>query len=1296
VSVSSDGTQGNNYSYRPTVSADGRYIAFKSYADNLISNDTNRCIDVFVKDMQTGTVQLISKNRIGEQSNSDISYMEIPPEISADGRYVQYDSYATNIAQFDFNSYNNKVFIFNRSSDTGSGTQIPDYTVPVGLSAQYGQSLSDVQLPYGFTWEDPLYTKVGSVGSNTFKVSYTPDDLLAYSIVTGIDVVIQVTKALPDYYVPSNLAADYGLTLADIELPAGFFWQNALTTSVGNAGARQFIATYTPTDTLNYEIVTDIAVTVLINKINPLYTIPTDLESEYLDTLADVFLPTGFTWKDKLTTSVGSAGTKQFMVTFTPDDTINYNTITGIPVSVIVNKLDPLYTVPTGLVAEYSDTLSEVALPSGFSWQDTGDTYVGNIGLNQFFVIYTPVDTINYNIIRDIQVQISVTKADPVFSVPTGLTAIYGNTLSDVILPSGFSWQDTLDTSVGNAGINPFLVTYTPSDTENYNVIRDISVNVNVSKVISRIEADTSGIQTMYNYNDSLDLDNLAVIIYYTDNTTLKVNYADFDAYSIRTRPSDGIKLNHYNNLVEIGLDSYSDEFSLVINKIATRIMIGGYPKGVYYKESLFDLKKTGAEILYSDGSFESVMWDGFEKFGIRIGYIFERKEDRVEFKYALRYGNLSQFFEFAIMTIEPITSIPVERILVPHESISFKSIGEIIKLRVSFFPSNASDTRLSFRSMDNSIATVNKYGDILAVGYGNTEIIISSLDKNAKVSIKVYVGKEFYIETTEIPEIVQGTPYYAKLSVAYGKAPFTWIAEGLPAGLSIDSSTGVISGTAESASPSVITANVFNVIVIDANKDRAEMSYSSKVSKNRVKIMNVGNILPDGYVNEQYKAVIEARYGTVPYVFTATNLPEGLSINSATGAISGIPTQKAYNVSIRVTVRQESGTDSWSDSVTFILSIKESDSILKINMDSSDKGSSATINANDLISYSNKDKEIIVETDRASYNLPVGTISGDSIKNAFGSDADFNDVEINIDIKEPDEDKIQFVESVEKSGKFNMMVPPVDFNVTLKYDGKTVEIDKFNVYIERRILIPSSINPYSISTAIVVEPDGKLKHVPTRIEYVNGQYYAVIKSRTNSTYVLIDKEVMFTDIEGHEAQSSIVNMARRLIVNGISADMFDPDGLVTRAQFCAMLSRALGISESLDTVQFTDVEKGSWYYEYVVAASSYNLVKRSRNNTFDPEMNITVGQAANALSSSMYLTGNGIIVSMDEYDEYTDIYLDKNKVSQSVLLSIARLKKAGIYFDYEDTKTHSNEYLTRADAVMMIEQMLKASGLID
>ena len=610
--------------------------------------------------------------------------------------------------------------------------------------------------------------------------------------------------------------------------------------------------------------------------------------------------------------------------------------------------------------------------------------------------------------------------------------------------------------------------------------------------------------------------------------------------------------------------------------------------------------------------------------------------------------------------------------------------------------PSDADNTRLIYRSMDESIAIANNNGIVTAVGYGSTDIVILSADGNTEASVRVHVGKVFYIYTIKIPEIIQGIPYYAKLNVAYGKAPFIWKATGMPEGLSIDSATGIISGVASKASPSIISINLFDVTVTDADGFTAEMSYSATVNANRVKIMNIGNILPVAYVGEQYKAVIDAKYGTPPYVFSANNLPQGLHINAETGVITGIPSLTVDNTPVMVTVRQKSGMENWANSMTFLLSVKESDSILKINMSSSDNGSNAKVNADNLINYENKDKEIIVETDRASYNLPVGMIGSKDILDAFGSDTDLKDVEMNITIKEPDEDKIQFVENIKEAGKFSIMVPPVDFNVTLEYNGKKVEIDKFDAYIERRILIPANINPYSISTAIVVESDGKLRHVPTRIEYVNGQYYAVVKSRTNSTYVLIDKQVYFTDIEGHYAQSSILNMAGRLIVNGVSENLFNPDAFITRAEFSAMLSRALGITGRSSSVKFTDVQKDSRYYEYVLAVSSHNLVKGYVNNTFCPLSIITVGQAANALCSAMYLTDNSISVSIEEYEEYTNIYIDKDKISQKTLLSIARLKKVGIYFDYEDTKTHANEHLTRAEAVIMIEQLLKVSGLID
>lgn len=109
VSVGLHGEAGNDYSERPSLSADGRYVAFHSLASNLVVGDTNRCLfradgdqdsyaplgcyDVFVRDLLTGRTSRVSVSSSGEQGNGD-SYA---PEISADGRYIVFDSVATNL-----------------------------------------------------------------------------------------------------------------------------------------------------------------------------------------------------------------------------------------------------------------------------------------------------------------------------------------------------------------------------------------------------------------------------------------------------------------------------------------------------------------------------------------------------------------------------------------------------------------------------------------------------------------------------------------------------------------------------------------------------------------------------------------------------------------------------------------------------------------------------------------------------------------------------------------------------------------------------------------------------------------------------------------------------------------------------------------------------------------------------------------------------------------------------------------------------------------------------------------------
>lgn len=85
-------------------------------------------------------------------------------------------------------------------------------------------------------------------------------------------------------------------------------------------------------------------------------------------------------------------------------------------------------------------------------------------------------------------VEFTIVKGNPVYSVPTHLTAKYGQTLADVVLPAGFTW-DNQTASVGNIGVNTFKATFTPSDTDNYNIVYDIDINVTVGKATSVIAA---------------------------------------------------------------------------------------------------------------------------------------------------------------------------------------------------------------------------------------------------------------------------------------------------------------------------------------------------------------------------------------------------------------------------------------------------------------------------------------------------------------------------------------------------------------------------------------------------------------------------------------------------------------------------------------------------------------------------------------------------------------------------------------------------------------------------------------
>ena len=111
VSVDSNGNEGNNTSRAGFLSEDGRWVAFESDATNLVANDTNFVRDMFVHDRQTGATTRVSVATGGGQVNA----ASVDAELSQDGRYVAFESDATNLVLGDTNR-NGDVFVHDRQT----------------------------------------------------------------------------------------------------------------------------------------------------------------------------------------------------------------------------------------------------------------------------------------------------------------------------------------------------------------------------------------------------------------------------------------------------------------------------------------------------------------------------------------------------------------------------------------------------------------------------------------------------------------------------------------------------------------------------------------------------------------------------------------------------------------------------------------------------------------------------------------------------------------------------------------------------------------------------------------------------------------------------------------------------------------------------------------------------------------------------------------------------------------------------------------------------------------------------
>lgn len=371
------------------------------------------------------------------------------------------------------------------------GKPNPTYDVPTNLTAILGQKLSDVTLPKGFSWSDSASTALTNLGMNTFKATYTPDDTENYATVNNIDLLVMV------YEKQGTLASiidpnDYGKTVNYNVTVNGVLLNNWRVFYNDGKNVQIIYGDYLP----NVLVPEETGLTPASDRTYGVGSGMEAIEANYAAAREQLIkgLTTTDYWSEFAaitgSTAVGAPSYETFVASWNQNPAVNSKKIS---VTEQYNNADIQIFDSTKLYIPH-DTEYDNNKCFGY-WFTTSHSNDRSVWSESFrgsaWILATnksraarPVVTLPATATGKVgnTVVIDTEKAMPQYAVPKGLKATAGQTLADVKLPEGFSWNSPT-TSVGSLGSkNSFKATYTPSNTSIYQIVENIDIQVEVVK----------------------------------------------------------------------------------------------------------------------------------------------------------------------------------------------------------------------------------------------------------------------------------------------------------------------------------------------------------------------------------------------------------------------------------------------------------------------------------------------------------------------------------------------------------------------------------------------------------------------------------------------------------------------------------------------------------------------------------------------------------------------------------------------------------------------------------------------
>ncbi len=184
-----------------------------------------------------------------------------------------------------------------------------------------------------------------------------------------------------------------------------------------------------------------------------------------------------------------------------------------------------------------------------------------------------------------------------------------------------------------------------------------------------------------------------------------------------------------------------------------------------------------------------------------------------------------------------------------------------------------------------------------------------------------------------------------------------------------------------------------------------------------------------------------------------------------------------------------------------------------------------------------------------------------------------------------------------------------------------------------------------------------------------------------------------FSDIKNHANKAAIEELASRGIINGMSKDTFAPNKTMTRAEFAAIVTRALGLAAK-DTKAFTDVPSSKWYAGYIGAANSSGIVNGVGGGKFNPDGTITRQEAAAMVARAAKLCGLDTTMDAVATRNMLAQFGDYRSAASWATESLAFCYSAGI-LDQSDLNIQPTKAILRCEIAQMLYNMLVVAELI-